>query len=320
MMLAGTSAMSESNSVLQTGSKRNQPKTFEPAKPTEHLPRLIEGWRVLVDQRLTLPAHEAELARAVDFLQSRLLDIKMLVSPGIVKDLQKVTLVLDLSHGKLRPMQYHPDAGWLAENGYSTNLAKCVHLPIAADLLTARNINQQPMVILHELAHAYHDQVLGFDEPRILRAYEAFKKSGRGEQALLYDGTKTRHYGLTDQKEFFAEMTEAYFGMNDFFPFNRAELMTAEPEIFELMQAIWGPVAGVSKVRAKGSERKPAPSGSSSQHRNPSAGAREDLACRKGTSFFRNWRAAGACLEGDGRLPSNQTLPLVSGGIAAPRG
>jgi len=34
-----------------------------------------------------------------------------------------------------------------------------------------------------------------------------------------------------DQKEFFAEMTEACFGMNDFFPFNRAELMTAEPEI-----------------------------------------------------------------------------------------
>jgi len=27
--------------------------------------------------------------------------------------------------------------------------------------------------------------------------------------------------------------------MADFFPFNRAELMTAEPEIYELMQAIW---------------------------------------------------------------------------------
>ena len=44
--------------------------------------------------------------------------------------------------------------------------------------------------------------------------------------------------------EFFAEMTEAYFGAYDFFPFNRAELMTAEPEIFQLLQAIWGPLAG----------------------------------------------------------------------------
>jgi hypothetical protein len=30
-------------------------------------------------------------------------------------------------------------------------------------------------------------------------------------------------------------MTEVYFGLNDIFPFNRAELMTAEPDIFELM-------------------------------------------------------------------------------------
>ena len=41
-------------------------------------------------------------------------------------------------------------------------------------------------------------------------------------------------------------MTESYFGLNDFFPFNRAELMTAEPAIYELMQAIWGPVAGAA--------------------------------------------------------------------------
>jgi hypothetical protein len=28
--------------------------------------------------------------------------------------------------------------------------------------------------------------------------------------------------------------------MNDFFPFNRAELMTEEPEIFELLRKVWG--------------------------------------------------------------------------------
>jgi len=39
--------------------------------------------------------------------------------------------------------------------------------------------------------------------------------------------------------EFFAEMTEAYFGVNDFFPFNRAELKEAEPEILALLSNIW---------------------------------------------------------------------------------
>ena len=36
-------------------------------------------------------------------------------------------------------------------------------------------------------------------------------------------------------------MTESYFGVNDFFPFNRAELQEAEPELFALLSRIWRP-------------------------------------------------------------------------------
>jgi len=98
-------------------------------------------------------------------------------------------------------------------------------------------------VILHELAHAYHDQVLGFDEPLIKEAYEKYKKSGRGETVLHHDGTRVKHHALTDPMEFFAEMTEAYFGVNDFFPFNRAELKENEPAIYELMMNVWDSTA-----------------------------------------------------------------------------
>jgi hypothetical protein len=44
---------------------------------------------------------------------------------------------------------------------------------------------------------------------------------------------------LTNEKEFFAEMTEAYFGVNDFFPFTRAELHDSEPDIYVLLREIW---------------------------------------------------------------------------------
>ncbi len=36
------------------------------------------------------------------------------------------------------------------------------------------------------------------------------------------------HYGLTNAKEFFAEMTETYFGSNDFYPFVAGELKKDE--------------------------------------------------------------------------------------------
>jgi hypothetical protein len=156
-----------------------------------------------------------------------------------LKQLQRVTIVLDQGCGGLASIQYHPSAGWLTAHGYPAELEKCVHVPRAAELATRRNINEQPWVILHELAHAFHDQVLGFDDPRVLAAYRKFKDGGHGDATLLYDGRRVRHYALTDHKEFFAEMTESYFGVNDFFPFNRAELREAEPELFDLLSGVW---------------------------------------------------------------------------------
>ena len=213
------------------------------AKPTSRTLRQIEGWTVRVDDRLLQPPNEALGQRALKFLDAKLTDITYVMAPEALAKLRNVNIVLDLIHGKLSPMQYHPEADWLCENGYATNLVKCVHIPEAADMLISRNVNEQPWVILHELAHGYHDQMLGFEEPRVLKAYENYKRSGHGDAALLYNGTRMQHYALTDQKEFFAEMTEAYFGENDFYPFNRAEMMTTEPEIYELMTAIWGPLA-----------------------------------------------------------------------------
>lgn len=222
-------------------SEEDGPRTTpEPAKPSAHSTRSIEGWTVRVDDRLLKGPEAATGARALRFLESKLAEIRIVVPEDKLKKLQAVTIVLDLSHGNLGPMQYHPSAAWLKANGYSTDLARCVHIPRAADLATMRNTREQPWVILHELAHAYHDQVLGFDDPRIKEAYEKYKKSGRGDRTLLHNGQRVKHYALTTPMEFFAEMTEAYFGSNDFFPFNRAELKESEPAILELLAQVWG--------------------------------------------------------------------------------
>ena len=214
----------------------------EATKPVSHTVRVIQGWTVRIDDRLLENDNRMLGERVLHSLEARLCDIKAVVPPDKIGKLQTVGIVLDMSHGKLASMQYHPSAQWLTSNGYAADLARCVHIPIAAALIEPRQINVQPWCVLHELAHAYHDQILGFDEPRILEAWRKFKDSGHGDAALLITGDRVRHYGLTDQKEFFAEMTESYFGTNDFFPFNRGELKTAEPAIHQLLAEIWGPV------------------------------------------------------------------------------
>jgi hypothetical protein len=39
--------------------------------------------------------------------------------------------------------------------------------------------------------------------------------------------------------EFFAEMTESFFGTNDFYPFVRGELKKELPELDALLEEIW---------------------------------------------------------------------------------
>ena len=212
-------------------------------QPASRAERRIEAFRVQIDERLLPGGSDEEVGRvALEFLAAKLADIRIVVPVDKLDQLRQVTIVLDASCGDLHSMQYHPSGDWLESHGYPRDLEKCVHLPRAVDVATRRNVNEQPWVVLHELAHAYHDQVLGFDEPRILAAWKAFKADARGQSTLLFDGSRTKHYGLTDQKEFFAEMTEAYFGSNDFQPFNRAELKTDHPAIFTLLADIWGPL------------------------------------------------------------------------------
>jgi hypothetical protein len=129
--------------------------------------RSIEGFRVRVDERLLPGGADDEVGRAaLAFLAAKLADVRIVVPADKLERLRQVTIVLDASCGDLHAMQYHPSGDWLEANGYPRDLEKCVHLPRAADVATRRNVNEQPWVVLHELAHAYHDQVLGFDEPR----------------------------------------------------------------------------------------------------------------------------------------------------------
>jgi hypothetical protein len=213
-----------------------------PPLPVAHATRQIEGWAVRVDERLLHGDGAALGERAIKLLTARLVAISVVVPEEKLARLRDVPLQLDLTHGALRPMQYHPSAAWLKANGYSERLARCVHIPDAREFLSPFENHRQPWAVLHELAHAYHDRVLGFDDARVTAAWKKFRDGGRYASVLTSPGPVRRHYALTDEKEFFAEMTESYFGANDFYPFVAGELNEAEPDVFALLRDIWGPL------------------------------------------------------------------------------
>jgi hypothetical protein len=223
---------------------KSPPAPKPPPLPTSHTTKQIEGWIVRIDDRLLNGDGAATGERAIKLLTARLVAITAVMDEKPLAKLREVPIQLDLTHGKLRPMQYHPSAGWLKGNGYSEQLAKCVHIPNTQDFLSPFENHRQPSVILHELAHAYHDQVLGFDDARVIAAWKKFRDGGKYKSVLTSPGHMREHYGLTDAKEFFAEMTECYLAVNDYYPFVAGELKQAEPELFNLMSEIWGKLPG----------------------------------------------------------------------------
>lgn len=201
--------------------------------------RDIEGWKVHIEPALLEGEHRAEGARALAMLANHLQRVRIVVPEGPLVRLQQVEIWIEHGHPVLKSKQYHPSRDWLVQHGHDPRLARKVHIPQARDLLSREQLLKHPAVILHELAHAYHDQVLGFDHPGIKAAYERAKAAGSYESVLAHTGRKVRHYGLTNHKEYFAEGTEAFFYRNDFYPFVRAELKEHDPEMLGVLEQIW---------------------------------------------------------------------------------
>jgi dipeptidyl-peptidase-4 len=223
----------------------NAAKTAErvkapPALTFDPVLREIEGWKVHVEPALIDGEHREEGAKALTMLANHLQRIKILVPTEPLVKLQTIEIWIEHDHPKLKAMQYHPSKGWLVANGHDPRLAHKVHITQARELLSREQMLKHPAVVLHELAHGYHDQFLGFDHPEILAAYHKARESGSYTNVLLYTGKKVKHYGLTDHKEYFAEGTEAYLYRNDFYPFVRAELKEHDPTLHEVLAKVWG--------------------------------------------------------------------------------
>lgn len=223
-----------STAAAAAPTERDNPPKIERTEKT------IEGWKILTDKRL-LEGEKAELGRRVErLLEANLNELVEIMPAEALAKLRKVTIVVDLDHGKLTSMQYHPGARWLTDHGYEADLAKKVHVPVAARYVDKNHRRVQPWCMLHELAHAYHDQVLSFDHAEIRAAYDAAKASGTYDKVLHIQGNTTKHYALTTPMEYWAELSESYIGTNDFYPFVRSELKRHDPRAYELLEKYWG--------------------------------------------------------------------------------
>jgi hypothetical protein len=204
-----------------------------------HVDHLVEGWTIRVEKKLL--EQDPELAeQALSLIEMQLRDLVWVLPQKRISELRSVKIVMDLDRPKIRGLQYHPDLNWLKRGGHSLYLHKAVHIPQARSYVNLKKSNVQPWVMLHEMAHAWHDQIITFKDPAVIAAFTKAVSSKKYETVLHINGQERRHYSLTDHKEYFAEGTEAFVGTNDFFPFVKPELKKHDPTLYKILKNIWG--------------------------------------------------------------------------------
>ena len=209
-----------------------------------HQTNVIEGWTVLVNERL-LAGEKPATDKALELLRAQLKEIVRVVPAPALAKLRKVPLWFSPEYPGVQPRaEYHPGAGWLREHGRNPAMVKGVEFTDVRDF--EKEMNRMPNFALHELAHAYHDRVLpgGFDNAEIKTAYDRAKAGKSYDKVERWFGngkpnTFERAYAMTSPQEYFAESTEAFFSRNDFFPFTREELEKHDPQMFELLKRLW---------------------------------------------------------------------------------
>ncbi len=217
----------------------------KPGLTIERETRNISGWKVHIDRRLLVREAE-DTAKALAGLKKMLDEIVRVVPAPAVTELKKVPLYFSPAYEPdSSGAEFHSDAQWLRENGRDPVMARGVEFSGVHDF--EAEMRRMPNFALHELSHAYHEIVLedGYENAEIKAAFKGAKRKGIYKRVERSHGdgspnTYERAYGLTNPMEYFAETTEAYFTRNDFFPFTREELKSHDPEMYVLLEKLWG--------------------------------------------------------------------------------
>lgn len=204
---------------------------YEPT--SRYVVKDIEGWQVYVHRDLLTGGRQREIGiPALRQLKYGLAKTRQMVQTGPLAKLQKVKIWLEVDstngkHGRTSAYQYHPDVDWLVKMDFNPGKVKCVEFGRAGGLAKRSDLKTVE-VTMHELAHAYHNQVLGFDNPDILAAHKRGRENGKYPPNDWV--IRANH------KEFFAGLTTRYFESAQ----RREEIVDRDPVFAKKLEEYWG--------------------------------------------------------------------------------
>lgn len=204
----------------------------------------LNGWTVLVETA-AISNHPAEVPVIISHLDKALQNIcGYNLAPAILDTLKNIPIFMDWTLDSGAAV-YHPNLQWLIDNGYPVQKFRSVNITNMMHFYNWTRKNN-PGMIIHEMSHGYYFRKYWGTSviTDIANAYSRVVSSGIYNSVLHIVDSATNnfasHYALTNKEEFFAEMSEAFIsGYNDFFPFDKTDLQSYDPDTYDLLDSIW---------------------------------------------------------------------------------
>ena len=144
--------------LLAAEPSTNEPPASSAFDPTSaYREQQIEGWRVLVNERLLADTNLCE--RTLKLLAAQLYQIVRAVPPEPLAKLRQIPIWVERSSAQFPCMCYHESRDWLSTHGVNPEKTGAVELANPETFLAWTR--DQPWMVLHELAHGYHQRFLG---------------------------------------------------------------------------------------------------------------------------------------------------------------
>jgi hypothetical protein len=200
--------------------------------------RDINGWCVYVSPQLT--DQPALCVTMVTLLSYKLHMIDHFIAEPGRKQLHEVPIWLEI--GQVGPyIRYCGSSGELAGEGVNPDKLGAVEIRDPQSMLKWALLQQSD--VLHELALAYYDRHAAKKDSELGKktqaAYEQAKNDSGYKSVLRFDGQRVPHPALVSERQYFAELMESYFLVNDHYPFIRCELKDHDSVGYALLASLW---------------------------------------------------------------------------------
>jgi hypothetical protein len=237
------------------------PRALDPEVAKSYELRKIKGMSVYVEREL-LDAGDKVVDDALKCLELRIDEVLKLIPPKHLPHFRKLSIWVVWDNSPIFIARGFPcgNSRYILtgpqKTGDPIEDAKKggIEVPAAYMLLEPKlteAMHYCPYWLVHEFAHAYHDQVVGGDDSRVEKAYQAAK-----DRALYHSvENKVRNaegkieivwreaYANTNYFEYFAELSQLYFSStSSSFPYTRSDLKKYDKAGFGLMEEIWGKI------------------------------------------------------------------------------